>query len=105
VDAWVDPPFNVVISNVPGPQFPIYYIGTRLVANYPVSAINDGVGLNITVQSYNGNLDFGLVACRDLLPDVWDLVDYLHDAVNELADAAKQVAAAKDADENQYGES
>ena len=105
VDAWLDPPFNVVISNVPGPQFPIYYIGTRLVANYPVSAINDGVGLNITVQSYNGNLDFGLVACRDLLPDVWDLVDYLHDAVNELADAAKQVAAAKDADENQYGES
>ncbi len=82
---WVDPPFNVVISNVPGPQFPIYSAGARLVANYPVSAINDGVGLNITVQSYNGNLDFGLVACRELLPDLWDLMDYLREAVDELA--------------------
>jgi len=82
---WVEPPFNVVISNVPGPQFPIYSMGARMVANYPVSAINDGVGLNITVQSYNGSLDFGLVACRELLPDLWDLMDYLREALDELA--------------------
>jgi WS/DGAT/MGAT family acyltransferase len=85
----MDVPFNVVISNVPGPQFPIYGMGARLVANYPVSAINDGVGLNITVQSYNGNLDFGLVACRELMPDVWDVMDYLRDALDELKEAAK----------------
>jgi diacylglycerol O-acyltransferase len=98
---WVDPPFNVVISNVPGPQFPIYSIGTRLVASYPVSAINDGVGLNITVQSYNGNLDFGLVACRELMPDVWDLMDYLHEALRELGEVAKkaEAAAADEVDE------
>ena len=86
----MDVPFNVVISNVPGPQFPIYCIGSRLVANYPVSAINDGVGLNITVQSYDGSLDFGIIACRELMPEVWDLMDYLPDALEELKEAAKK---------------
>ncbi len=89
----MDPPFNVVISNVPGPQFPIYGMGARLVANYPVSAINDGIGLNITVQSYNGNLDFGLVACRELVPELWDLMDFLGDALAELREAAKAAEA------------
>lgn len=88
---WIDVPFNVVISNVPGPQFPLYGVGSKLVANYPVSAINDGVGLNITVQSYNGSLDFGLIACRELLPDIWDLMDDLREALRELKEAAKEV--------------
>ncbi len=86
---WVDVPFNVIISNVPGPQFPLYGFGSKLVASYPVSANNDGVGLNITVQSYNGSLDFGAIACRELMPDVWDLIDYLHDALSELKEATK----------------
>jgi len=90
---WVDVPFNVIISNVPGPQFPIYGIGAQMVANYPVSAINDGVGLNITVQSYNGSLDFGFVACRELMPDVWDLMDYLSEALRELKEAVKSRTA------------
>jgi WS/DGAT/MGAT family acyltransferase len=89
---WMDVAFNVVISNVPGPQFPLYGVGSKLVANYPVSAINDGVGLNITVQSYNGSLDFGLIVCRELMPDVWDLMDYLRDALAELKAAAKESA-------------
>lgn len=89
---WMDVPFNVVISNVPGPQFPLYGVGSKLVANYPVSAINDGVGLNITVQSYNGSLDFGLIVCRELMPDVWDLMDHLRDALAELKAAAKESA-------------
>ncbi len=84
VAEWVDLPFNVVISNVPGPQFPLYGVGAQLVASYPVSAINDGVGLNMTVQSYNGNLDFGLVACAELMPDVWELIDGLRDSLAEL---------------------
>ena len=86
---WMDVPFNVVISNVPGPQFPIYGAGAQLVATYPVSAINDGVGLNITVQSYNGSMDFGMVACRELMPDVWDLMDYLRETLDELKEAVK----------------
>jgi WS/DGAT/MGAT family acyltransferase len=89
----MDVPFNVVVSNVPGPQFPIYGVGARLVANYPVSAINDGVGLNITVQSYDGSLDFGIIACRELMPDVWDLIDFLREALDELKEAVKGVEA------------
>jgi WS/DGAT/MGAT family acyltransferase len=89
---WMDVPFNVVISNVPGPQFPLYGCGAKLVANYPVSAINDGIGLNITVQSYNGSLDFGIIACRELVPDVWDLIDYLGDSLQELKEAVKKAA-------------
>ncbi|MGH0031561.1 MAG: WS/DGAT/MGAT family O-acyltransferase [Myxococcota bacterium] len=95
---WMDVPFNVVISNVPGPQFPVYGMGAKLVANYPVSAINDGVGLNITVQSYDGSLDFGLVACRELMPDVWDLMDGLRHSLQELKQAAKEAGIRRDAE-------
>ena len=76
---------------VPGPLpgHAVGRFGSKLVASYPVSAINDGVGLNITVQSYNGSLDFGAIACRELMPDVWDLIDYLRDALRELKEAVK----------------
>ncbi len=92
VAEWMDVPFNVVISNVPGPQFPLYGIGAKLVSNYPVSAINDGVGLNLTVQSYNGSLDFGLVACRELVPDLWDVMDYLREELRVVKEAAKEAS-------------
>jgi diacylglycerol O-acyltransferase len=79
-----NPPFNLIISNVPGPNYPLYAAGARLEHFYPVSAVADGQGLNMTVQSYNGNLDFGFIACRELVPDVWDMCGYLHDAMHEL---------------------
>jgi diacylglycerol O-acyltransferase len=82
------PNWNLVISNVPGPQFPLYMAGARLKANYPVSVITDGMGLNITVMSYNGTMDFGIVADREQMPDVWKLIDWLHEELRELADAA-----------------
>ena len=78
------PIYNVLISNVPGPQHPLYSAGARLVANYPVSAVSDGAGLNITVLSYRGHLDFGLIACREMVPDLWNVVDYLGEALDEL---------------------
>ena len=77
-------PFNMTVTNVPGPQFPLYGMGAELVANYPVSTITDGSGLNITVQSDNGNLDFGIIVDRDLVPDVWDLAEMLHESMDEL---------------------
>jgi hypothetical protein len=54
---------------------------------YPVSAIVDGQGLNMTVQSYAGNLDFGFIADRDLVPDLWTMTDLLHQSMQELLDA------------------
>ena len=78
------PTWNLVISNVPGPQFPLYLAGARLEANYPVSVITDGMGLNITVMSYCGKLDFGIVADRDQMPDLWRLLDWLDDELQEL---------------------
>jgi len=78
------PTWNLVISNVPGPQVPLYCAGSRLDANYPVSVITDGMGLNITVMSYCGHLDFGIVADRDQIPDLWSMIEWLGDSLEEL---------------------
>lgn len=80
-------PFNLVVSNVPGPPIPLYLAGALITAHFPVSAVVDGVGLNVTVVSTNGSLDFGYVADRDLLPDLWDLADRTGPAIVELATA------------------
>jgi diacylglycerol O-acyltransferase / wax synthase len=82
------PPFNICISNVPGPNVPVYLGGARLVAHYPVSVITDGQGLNITVVGYLGGLHFGLAACRELVPDIDVLAGYLADELAVLAKAA-----------------
>ncbi len=58
--------------------------GAELKANYPVSVITDGMGLNITVMSYCGHLDFGIVADRDQMPDVWKLIEWLEESLAEL---------------------
>ena len=79
------PAWNLVISNVPGPQFPLYCAGARLVANYPVSVITDGMGLNITVMSYDGHCDFGIVADRDLMPDVNEMIGWLSEELEAIA--------------------
>jgi WS/DGAT/MGAT family acyltransferase len=88
----VNPLFNVVISNVPGPPIPLYTAGARILADYPVSAIIDGVGLNITVMSLDGHLDFGLVACRDLVEDLWFMADELQGQL-DLLDGAVAASA------------
>lgn len=84
----VNPPFNVVISNVPGPQFPLYFDGALMKGIWPLSPITDGVGLNMTLMSYNGSLDFGLLACPELIPDIWHLADSLGEELHELRKAA-----------------
>jgi WS/DGAT/MGAT family acyltransferase len=79
------PAWNLVISNVPGPQIPLYCAGARLEANFPVSVVTDGMGLNITVMSYCGKLDFGIVADREQMPDVRKLIGWLGDELALLA--------------------
>jgi hypothetical protein len=63
---------------------PLYCAGARLDANYPVSVITDGMGLNMTVMSYCGHLDFGIVADRDQMPDLWKMIDWLSESLEEL---------------------
>ena len=89
------PPANVVISNVPGPREPLYLSGRTMSHLYPVSTVIDGMGLNMTVQSYLDNLDFGLLADRELVPDLWDLCDLLRPAMDELLAAAATAGAAQ----------
>jgi diacylglycerol O-acyltransferase len=87
------PPFNLCISNVPGPNVPVYLCGARLLAHYPVSVITDGQGLNVTLVGYLGQLHFGLVACRELIPDLETLASYLVDELELLLKAADQLSA------------
>ena len=87
-DRAVGSPVNVVISNVPGPRQPLYMGGAKMVRFFPVSTITEGVGLNITVQSYLDSLDFGLVACRELVPDLDDLLEHHLAEIEILAEAA-----------------
>ncbi len=81
-------PINVVISNVPGPREELFFAGAKLDHYIPVSTISNGVGLNITVHSYGDKLDFGLVADRELVPDLWELVDLHIDEVARLFEAS-----------------
>ncbi|MGZ4528619.1 MAG: WS/DGAT/MGAT family O-acyltransferase [Mycobacterium sp.] len=87
VPGWVNstsPPFNLVISNVPGPQEQLYCGGARLDGNYPLSAVLDGQALNITLVSNAGNLDFGLVGCRRSIPHLQRLLAHLESSLKDL---------------------
>jgi diacylglycerol O-acyltransferase len=82
------PPFNIVISNVPGPREPLYWKGARLDGNYPLSIALDGQALNITLTNNAENLDFGLVGCRRSVPHLQRLLGHLEDSLKELERAA-----------------
>jgi diacylglycerol O-acyltransferase / wax synthase len=84
----IRPPINVIISNVPGPQQPLYIAGGRLEAILSMGPILESIGLNITVWSYLDQLNFGIVAVREHLPDLRRLADLLDDALEELQKAA-----------------
>ena len=73
----IPPITNLVISNVPGSPVPLYFAGAKLASYYPVSIVVHSMALNVTVQSYAGRLDYGLIACRRAMPDITDLGDYL----------------------------
>jgi WS/DGAT/MGAT family acyltransferase len=85
----IRPAVNLVVSNVPGPPFPIYFAGARLVALHPLGPIFDDIGLNLTVISYLDHVDFGFIACRELVPDADDLAARIPEAMAELLKAAE----------------
>ncbi|MCH8498214.1 MAG: wax ester/triacylglycerol synthase family O-acyltransferase [Marinobacter sp.] len=89
------PVFNVTISNVPGPEVPLYYEGARLEAMYPVSLIAHGGALNITCLSYAGSLNFGFTGCRDTLPSMQRLAVYTGEALDEMEAALLPKPASK----------
>ena len=78
------PLYSLVVSNVPGPDFPLYLAGAEMVAGFPLGPITDGAGLNITVMSYRGVLNWGLMACPETVPGVWDIARALGAALDEL---------------------
>ena len=82
------PPFNLIISNVPGPREPHYFNGARLEGVYPLSIPIHGMGLNITCTSYDGNMDFGLTGCRRTVPRLQRLLTHLDDELAALEKAA-----------------
>jgi diacylglycerol O-acyltransferase len=83
------PVHNLVVSNVPGPQIPLYFLGAEVEAMYPLGPIFHGSGLNITVMSLNGRLNVGLISCPELLPDLWDMADGFVTGMGELLAATK----------------
>ena len=86
-------PANVMISNVPGPSTPLYLGGARQRAQVPVSGVLDGIGINITVMSYQDSLEFGVVVDRELVDDPWTILDALRAGLAELAEHASRHTA------------
>ena len=82
------PPYSTIISNVPGPRQPMYWNGARLEGNYPASIVSEGMAMNITLVTYDQQVDFGIVGCRRSLPQTQRMIDYLEDSLVELEDAA-----------------
>jgi WS/DGAT/MGAT family acyltransferase len=80
--------FNLVVTNVPGPQFPLYMLGRELDAMFPMVPLAENQALGIAIMSYNGQLNFGLNADYDAMPDVEALADELRAAIEEIAAAA-----------------
>jgi WS/DGAT/MGAT family acyltransferase len=89
------PVHNVVISNVPGPPFPLYLAGSELVAAYPMGPLMDGAGLNITVLSYKDSIDIGFMVDPELIVDVWELADHTRSAFEELVAATAPASPRK----------
>jgi WS/DGAT/MGAT family acyltransferase len=87
------PLFNTIVSNMPGPPIPLYLAGARLVAAYPMGPLIGNTGLNVTVLSYDGALNVGVIACPELIDDVGELANGFVLAVADLLEAATAVAS------------
>ncbi len=93
--------YNLVVSNVPGPNFPLYFLGARITAMYPLGPAFHGAGLNLTVVSLDGSVYAGFIGCREMESDLWPLIGYMKEALDEYEELAGQMEelAAVSADE------
>jgi diacylglycerol O-acyltransferase len=82
------PVYNLIVSDVAGPQTALYFLGCEVKAMYPFGPIFHGSALNVTAMSLNGELDVGITSCPDLLPDLWELADDITVALEELREYA-----------------
>ncbi|HUB53605.1 MAG TPA: wax ester/triacylglycerol synthase family O-acyltransferase [Mycobacterium sp.] len=80
----LSPVYNLIMSNVPGPQAQMYFLGCAVNAMYPLGPILAGAGLNITVMSLDGKLGVGIISCPDVLPDLWGIAELFPAALDEL---------------------
>jgi len=84
---------NLIVSNVPGPGFPLYLGGAEMVAGFPLGPVMDGLGPNITIMSYRGVLYWGIISCPETMPKLWRLAAELPGALDELLEAAGEAPA------------
>jgi hypothetical protein len=92
--------FNLIVTNVPGPQFPLYLLGRELEELIPVAFLPEDHALAVAIMSYNGGVDFGLLADWDAVPDI----DFVTAAIREsLAELVEAASAARDADPTHPG--
>jgi len=87
------PVANLIISNVPGPDFPLYLAGAEMVAGFPLGPVMDGIGVNITIMSYRGVLYWGIISCPETMPKAWELAADIPGALDELLEAAGEAPA------------
>ena len=85
---------NLVVTNVPGPQFPLYCLGARVLDVFPYVQLAENLGLTIAVISYDGQMEFGLTGDRELLPDLADLAGFISKAFVDLEEAVGGAGAA-----------
>ena len=85
--------FNLLVTNVPGPQFPLYVLGRELQDLFPVAFLPENHALAVAIMSYNGGIDFGLLGDYDAMPDLDEFAQFLDDARQELVDAAQATAS------------
>ena len=86
--------FNLIVTNVPGPQFPLFMLGRELIDLIPVAFLPENHAMAIAIMSYNGKMDFGLLGDYDAMPDLEDFAQDLRDSLAELVDAATEAEAA-----------
>ncbi len=82
------PAYNLIVSNVAGPQSPLYFLGAAIAGLYPLGPIFHGAALNMTVMSMHDRVGVGIISCPDLMPDLWELADGFPAALQELLGAA-----------------